>query len=174
MSNVQRVTPYYVPGVGIVYPTGGGAANSLPVRPPAIANAVELQTLGSSSDSFTVNIPDIAAGALVDVPYTYSPAGLPVNFSLVVGATGIIVADVFFPTLPTGCGLLGYSKSLVFGIGPPVNPGSPLWVLSARQTYQAASVQGAFRFFSPAGCSAQTLTASGWIVMLCRPPTVTS
>ena len=174
MSTVQRVTPYFVPGIGLVYPTSGGAANSLPIRPPAIVGAVELQPLGASSDSFTVNIPAIAAGATVDVPYTYSPAMFPTSFSLVVGASGIVIADVFFPTLPTGCGLLGYSKSLVFGIGPPVNPGSPSWVLAARQTYQAASVQGAFRFFSPAGCAAQSITVAAYMVMLCKPPIVTS
>jgi hypothetical protein len=174
MSNVQRVPIAYTRGGGFFMPITGGAANSIPIRPPAIVGAVELQALGFSSDSFSLDVPAIAAGATADVPYVYSPATFKVNFSLVAGATGQVFGDILLPTLPTGCGILGYSKSLVFAIGPPQQPGSPTWTLVARQTYQAASIQGSIRFFSPAGCDAQSITVGGWILLVCSPPIVQS
>jgi len=172
MGSVQRTTPIFTTAGGFANPLLAGAANSVGIRPPAIVGAVELQPLGTSSDSFTLNVPAIDAGAFVDVDYTYKPSGFPVNFSLVVGATGLVFADILFPKLPAGCGLLGLSKSLVFAIGPPVEAGSPTWSLTQRQTYQGASIQGTMRFFSPAGCDAQSLTAVGWILLLCKPPLV--
>src|ERR1700677_622746 len=167
MSNVQRVPIAYTPGGGFFMPITGGAANSLPIRPPAIVGAVELQALGYSSDNFSLDVPEIAAGDTADVPYVYNAATFKVNFSLVAGASGLVIADLLFPVLPTGCGVLGYSKSLVFAIGPPQQAGSPTWTLVPRQTYQAASIQGSIRFFSPAGCAAQSLTVGGWILLLC-------
>lgn len=172
--SLQRASIQFTPGLGFWIPLTGGGANSIPIRPPAIVNAVELQALGVDQSSFTVNIPAIAAGQFADVAYTYTPAGLPVNFSLVAGASGVIMADLIFPTLPTACGWIGYSKSLVFAIGPPVIPGSATWTLTQRQTYQAPSIQGSIRFFSPAGSAAQSLTVAGWAMLLCKPPIVTS
>ena len=172
-SKVQRTPIGYTQGGGFFNPLTVGAAASVGIRPPAINGVVELQALGSSSDQFSLNIPAIAAGAMVDVPYTYTPASFPVNFSLVPGATGLVFADILFPTLPMDCGIIGISKSLVFAVGPPQQPGSASWLLVQRQTYQAATVQGAIRFFSPAGCGAQSLTVVGWISMLCKPPQVT-
>jgi len=174
VSNVQRVPIAFSQGAGFFVPVTGGAANSIPIRPPAIVGAVELQALGYDNSNFPLDVPAIAAGDTVDVPFTYNPKTFSVNFSLVGGASGVVFGDIFFPALPTGCGMLGYSKSLVFAVGPPQQPGSPIWSLVARQTYQAAQIQGSIRFFSPAGCDAQTITVGGWMFMLCAPPTVNS
>ena len=173
-SKVQRTPIGFTQGGGFFNPLTVGAAASVGIRPPAIAGSVELQALGMSSDQFTVNVPAIAAGQFSDVTYTYTPAAFPVNFSLVPGATGLVFADILFPTLPPDCGILGVTKSLVFAIGPPQQPGSGSWILTQRQTYQAATIQGAIRFFSPAGSVAQTVNVVGWILMLCKPPIVTS
>jgi hypothetical protein len=174
MSQVQRVPIAFTPGAGFFVPLTGGAANSIPIRPPAIVGAIELQTLGVSSDSFSINVPEIAAGAFADVPYAYNPSSFPIAFSLVGGASGWVFGDIVVPTLPAACGIMGISRSLVFSLGPPQQPGSPIWTLTARQQYQSASIQGSIRLFSPAGCDAQTLTVVGWIFMLCKPPIVTA
>ena len=172
-SQVQRVPIAFTQGGGAFVPLTGGAAASVSIRPPAILNVAELQVLGISTDVLSTDIPAIAAGATADVPYTYYPAGLPVNFTLVNGAKGLLVADIGFPVLPVGCGLIGYSRSVTFGIGPSA-AGSPSWTLVAGQQYQAATVAGTLRWFSAAGCDKQTIAMYGWAQLLCAPPQVTT
>lgn len=176
-SKVQRVPMAHTAGGGITYPITGGAAHSLDIRPAAIAGLVELQVLGFSNDSITIQVPAIAAGATVDVPFTYNPQTLPVSFKLVPGSSGLIYVDIDFPTLPvdaTGNVLCecGISKSLTFAIGSQSQPGTSAWTLTPVQQYQAPSIQGTVRFFAPTGTAATSVTFVAWSFLICKPPTV--
>lgn len=173
-SKVQRVPPGFTTGGGTFLPIASGAAGSLGIRPPAIKGLVELQTLGFSNDTFTVTVPTIAANGTADVPYTYNPSTLPVRFQLVRGASGLIYVDIDLPQLPQGLGIIGFSKSLTFALGSVAAPGSANWQLSPQTQYQAPSIQGSIRFFSPAGTTASTsVQFVAWSFLLCKPPTVT-
>jgi hypothetical protein len=172
-SKIQRVTPLHTPGSGISYPLTGGAAATVYIRPPAIAGQVELQVLGASTDTFSVSVPAIAAGAIADVAYSYNPKGFPTSFTLVAGASGMIFANITFTALPKDCGEIGISQSLSFGAGGAANPGSTLWTLQPQIAYQLASISGTIRFFSPKGCDAQSVTVLAFTALVATPPTVT-
>lgn len=170
-SSVQRAPIAFTTGGGFFVPITAGAAASVSIRPPAILNVTELQVLGFSSDVLSTTVPALAAGATADVPYTYTPAGLPVNFTLVNGAGGIIISDIGIPVLPDDVMLGGISSSLTFGIGPS-EPGSPSWTLVAGQQYQTITIGGSIRWYSPGGCAEQTISLFGQTMLLCSPPMV--
>jgi hypothetical protein len=171
-SKVQRVPIAFSLGKGAHVPLTSGAANSLPVRPPAIQGAVEWQTLAVSQDTIQLSVPALGGLLTTDVTYNLTPAGLPASFTLAPGASGIVLVNFTTPSLPTGLGLVGISSSLTFAKGTPQDAGSSSWTLSARQQYQAARIQGAFRFLGLAAAPAQTLNVVMWTVLLCKPPTV--
>lgn len=171
-SRVQRVPIGYTPGGGPFSLLTMGAAGSVGIRPPAILGDVELQALAMSRDTFSLQVPALLEGGTQDVDYSYIPQGFPQSFTLVGGASGIIISDVNVPVLSPDLGVLGVSQSLKFGIGPPQNAGSTTWTIQPNQKYQLTQVVGSVRFFAPSGSSKQTVQMVGWAVLLCKPPTV--
>lgn len=120
-----------------------GALTTQALTEPDII-AVNVQT-------FTVDLPALAAGATADVPFE-APLGLP-SFTLSAGVTGFIDVNLTLVQLPTNV-LIDFSQQLSYGGVPSSNQ----WSIPAGGTFAGGKAPGVVRAYAFAAAPAQTIT----------------